>query len=89
MAQVWGLDVEQVRGLAREMDVASGELQNIISKLTNLLGNTQWSGPDAERFRNEWQSTHAQSLLRAKGALEETASAARANAAAQESVSNQ
>ena len=88
MAQVWGLDVEQVRSLAREMDIASGDLQNIISKLTNVLGNTQWSGPDAERFRNDWQSTHAQSLMRAKAALEETAGAARNNAAAQESASN-
>jgi len=89
MANIWGLDVEQVRQLAREMDVASGDLQNIMSKLTNLLSSTQWSGPDAERFRSDWQSTHAQSLMRAKAALEETAGAARNNAAAQESASNQ
>lgn len=88
MAQVWGLDVEQVRVLARDMDNAAGDLQGIIQRLTSTLGNTQWSGPDAERFRSDWQSTHAVALMRAKEALELTAQTARTNASTQETTSN-
>lgn len=87
MAQVWGLDVEQVRTLAREMDREAESIDQTLSRLTGTLGNTQWTGPDATQFRDEWQGAHATALRKVAAALRETAQMARANADAQERAS--
>ncbi|MBU1250727.1 MAG: hypothetical protein KJ659_11250 [Actinobacteria bacterium] len=87
MAQVWGLDVEQVRGLAREMDREADGIDQTLSRLTGALGNTQWTGPDATQFRDEWQGAHSNALRKVAGALRDTAQMARANADAQERAS--
>lgn len=38
------------------------------------LGSTQWTGPAADRFRNEWASTFVPALRRLQDALTENAS---------------
>ena len=38
------------------------------------LGSTQWTGPAADRFRNEWASTFVPALRRLQEALSENAS---------------
>ena len=87
MAGVWGLDVEQVRELGNNLDREAESIDAILSKLTNVLSSTQWTGPDADQFRNDWQSVHSSALRRVAGALRDTAQAAKANANAQEQVS--
>ena len=87
MANVWGLDVQQVRDLGTNLDREAEAIDGILSKLTGVLNNTQWTGPDATAFRNEWQSAHSNALRKVAAALKETAAAARQNAAAQESTS--
>lgn len=88
MSNVWGLDVDQVRRLSSELNSEAGALAGIISKLTALLSNTQWSGPDAERFRSDWEQVHARALRQAETALRETSEAARRNADQQENASS-
>jgi len=87
MANVWGLDVQQVRDLATNLDREADSIDQTLSKLTGVLNNTQWTGPDATQFRNEWQSSHVSALRRVGQALRDTAQLARGNAAAQEQTS--
>ncbi|QHC66063.1 WXG100 family type VII secretion target [Rathayibacter oskolensis] len=85
---VWGLDVEQVRQLSSKLNQEATAIQQVLSTLTNQLGNTQWTGPDAEQFRNDWSGTHTAALNRVINALQEASQKASQNASAQESVSN-
>lgn len=88
MSNVWGLDVDQVRRLSSELNNEASTLAGIVAKLTSMLSSTQWSGPDAERFRSDWESVHARALRQAENALRDTADAARRNADQQESASS-
>lgn len=87
MANIWGLDVEQVRSLGTSLDREADGIDAIQSKLTGLLNNTQWSGPDATTFRNDWQSAHSTALRKVAEALRQVADAARKNATDQETAS--
>lgn len=87
MANIWGLDVQQVRDLATNLDREADSIGQTLSKLTGILNNTQWTGPDATQFRNAWQGEHSNALRRVESALREVAQAARTNAAAQEQIS--
>lgn len=87
MANVWGLDVQQVRELGTNLDREADSIDQILSKLTGVLNNTQWTGPDANQFRNEWTGAHSAALRKVGQALRDTAQLARANAAAQEQTS--
>lgn len=84
---VWGQDVEQVRRLSSQLNNEASSIRTIVSTLTSTLAQTEWTGPDADRFRNDWQSQHVPNLNRVIEALQETAQAASANAQAQESTS--
>lgn len=87
MANVWGLDVQQVRDLATNLDREADSIDQILSKLTGVLNNTQWVGPDATQFRNDWQGAHTTALRKVGQALRDTAGMARANAVSQEQTS--
>jgi len=85
---VWGLDVQQVRQLASQLNGKAEEIQSILTTLTSQLNSTQWVGPDAEQFRADWSGTHTASLRNVINALNEAGRKANANATAQESTSS-
>ncbi len=85
---VWGLDVQQVRQLSTQLNQKAADIDSILSTLTNALNSTQWEGPDANQFRNEWSGQHTTSLRHVAGALRDAASRASQNATAQEQTSN-
>lgn len=85
---VWGLDVQQVRQLSSQLNQQSDAVQQVLTSLTSVLNSTQWSGPDSEQFRNEWQSTHTPALRNVISALSDASTKARLNADAQEQTSN-
>ncbi len=87
MANVWGLDVQEVRTLASQLETEAAQIDQILQKLTTTLTNTQWTGPDATQFRNDWQSAHTAKLRQVSQALKDAANTARQNATAQEQVS--
>lgn len=87
MSNVWGLDVQQVRDLGTNLDREADSIDQIISKLTGTLTNTQWTGPDATQFRNDWSSVHTAALRKVGQALRDAAQLARTNANAQEQTS--
>lgn len=87
MSNIWGLDVQQVRQLGTSLDQEADSIDQTISKLTGVLNNTQWTGPDATQFRNDWTGAHTSALRKVSQALREVAQQARTNAQAQEQTS--
>lgn len=87
MSNVWGLDVQQVRDLATNLDREADTIDQLLSRLTGVLNNTQWTGPDANQFRNDWTGTHSTSLRNVSKNIRETAARARTNAQSQEQAS--
>ena len=85
---MWGLDVQQVRQLSSQLNQKATEIENALSQLTNLLGSTQWEGPDATSFRNDWSGQHTSALRQVIQALRDAATKAQQNANAQDQVSN-
>ena len=84
---VWGLDVQQVRQLSAQLRNSAESIQQTLTTLTGALNGTQWTGPDAEQFRNEWSSTHTASLRNVINALQDASQKAARNAEAQEQAS--
>jgi len=87
MSSFYGMNVEEVRQLASQMTQRSSEIRSLMNQLTSALQNTQWVGPDHDRFLNEWQSTYVAQLNQVANGLEEAANLATANANAQEQAS--
>lgn len=84
---VWGLDVEQVRQLSGKLNQEANTIQGVLTTLTNQLGNTQWTGPDSDQFRNDWSGTHTAALQKVIQALQDASQRASQNASEQESAS--
>ena len=85
---MWGLDLEQVERLAVKMEEDAGTIEGINSALTSMLGGTEWQGPDAERFRSDWETQFSKMLRDVVEALGIAARTARTNAQEQEQASN-
>ncbi|WP_104082183.1 MULTISPECIES: WXG100 family type VII secretion target [unclassified Cryobacterium] len=85
---VWGLDVEQVRTLSSQLSQKASDIEGVLSTLTNTLGNTEWTGPDASGFRSDWNGQHSAALRQVINALNEASQKASQNAQAQEQTSN-
>jgi uncharacterized protein YukE len=83
-----GMDITGVRQLANQMSSAANEIQQLSGQLTNLLGNTQWVGPDHDRFASEWHGTYMGQLQNVATALTDAANVATQNATQQETASN-
>ncbi len=70
---ILGGDPQQMQHLAarfRDESRAVGELQG---RVTAALGDTLWTGPAAQRFRQEWEGSFRQALARLQEALEQNA----------------
>ncbi len=87
MSNMYGLDVQAVRSLGTQLSQEADSLEATLKKLTASLAQTQWVGPDATKFRNEWESQHTVALRNVINALRTTSSSAKSNADAQEQVS--
>jgi hypothetical protein len=56
---LWGVDVAQLRNLAREQGRTSDSLLQQSTSLGSAINNNSaWKGQDAARFRSEWNGTH-------------------------------
>ena len=85
---IWGADVAQLKTLGTKLQAGSQEIANQKSLLTKVLAGTDWKGPDAEKFRNEWNGEHVAALTRVSQALQQAGQQATRNAADQESASS-
>lgn len=67
---------------------AAEEITRIEQELTNGLAEVVWTGPDAERFRGQWQSEMVPALQQIKNSVNELGDAADRNASEQQSTSS-
>jgi hypothetical protein len=82
------MDVEETRAMARQVEDAAGDVEQVAQELTAALEQVDWTGPDADRFRAMWHAELLPSLGQARDAIRDLDSRARADAAAQEATSS-
>ena len=87
MSGFFGADVEQLRILARQLSSEADELLSITTRLGNRIDGVAWRGPDADKFRNDWNTRLVSSLRSAARALHDASGGAETNARQQEEVS--
>ena len=85
---IWGADVEQLRQLGSKLQAGASEIETQKSTLTKLLHGTDWKGPDADKFKGEWDGQHSTLLTKVAEALKEAGSQAKRNAEQQSQASN-
>lgn len=66
-----GLDIEQMEGLARQVDSDAQTLYDLVTTLTGVIGGLSliWRGPVATTFEQDWQSKNRPALLAAHNIL--------------------
>ena len=74
-----GADIEQMQSLESTMRQQSEALQNIMSTIKSKVYATEWRGPDADRFKGEWDGVHTQSLTKVVQELQQVADIVKAN----------
>ncbi|WP_104139347.1 WXG100 family type VII secretion target [Arthrobacter sp. ZGTC131] len=84
----WGADTDQLKTLSTKLQQGSAEIEKQKSALSSALIGTEWKGPDADRFRSDWESQHAANLAKIAQALEEASRQVSQNAQQQEDASH-
>jgi hypothetical protein len=82
-----GMNVEQVKQLAQQLNQKGTQIDQILQEVNTALQNTSWVGPDAENFKNKWTSEGVRQLNAAKQILTDASQAANRNASEQDSTS--
>lgn len=77
-----GGNLEQMAGLQQAFQRDGQAVAELQQRITAALGNTVWTGPAAQRFRDEWSATFVPALVRLREALDENASLVRNRAEA-------
>jgi hypothetical protein len=85
---VWGADVEQLKTLSTKLQGGANEIEQQKNNLNNLLNTTEWTGPDADIFRQQWSGEHMSQLTRVAEALKEAGQKAARNAQEQSDASH-
>lgn len=84
---MYGADIAQLRALAAQFERAADQLDTDRSLVGSLVRSSPWQGPDASRFRYDWDSAHAGRVAGAAASLRQGAQRLRANADEQEVTS--
>ncbi|MFF1880735.1 WXG100 family type VII secretion target [Pseudarthrobacter sp. NPDC058196] len=84
---MYGADVAALRSLAAQLDRAADELDEHRAFLSNAVHQSPWLGPDADRFRGQWDGEHNTRVATSARLLRDTAATVRRNADDQERVS--
>lgn len=82
-----GMNVEEVRGMARQLREAAEEITRIEQELTSGLDGVDWTGPDADRFRGQWSGEMVPALQQVMNSVNDLGETADRNATEQESTS--
>ena len=61
MAQM-GADPEQLDQLKAKFVSEAGKLDDVIRTIGSKVQEVWWKGPDADRFRGQWDSNYARQL---------------------------
>lgn len=85
---VVGADLDQMHALARTLEQAADRLEAASGTVTGMLSSVRWSGPDSERYRQQWHSQSQPTMRTVAGALREAAHTVTRNATEQEQASS-
>jgi uncharacterized protein YukE len=85
---MYGQDIEQVQNLSSQLNAKADDIQNVITQLSSAISSVQWMGPDADRFRSDWQSQHTAQLKAVVSALRTASQNAKRNAQEQQTASS-
>lgn len=87
MPGMHGADVAHLRTLASQFDRAAEQLDCCRTAVGGAVRLSPWRGPDASRFRADWEGAHAGRVTAAAATLRTGAQQLRANAEQQEQAS--
>ncbi|UVY83570.1 hypothetical protein NLU66_15320 [Brachybacterium sp. NBEC-018] len=88
MSGFYGADTEQLREQAGACLRGSGTLRDLIGTTSAMVGAVEWTGPDAEAFRERWQSEVRAQLTARADALRARADELTAQAEEQDGASD-
>ncbi|HET7486381.1 MAG TPA: WXG100 family type VII secretion target [Acidimicrobiales bacterium] len=77
MSTMVGASLEQMQGLEQQFTADGQAVGDLQRRISAAVGNTTWTGPAADRFRSEWNTTFVPALSRLQEALQENASVVR------------
>lgn len=77
MTSMVGGSLEQMQALEHQFTVDGQQVGELQRRITAALSNTTWTGPAADRFRQEWNGTFVGALSRLQEALQENAGVVR------------
>ena len=88
MAQL-GMDADVVEGLGHQLKQQAQEIGNVINQINHIVGQLEsnWWGPDAQTFANDWWPQHRTELNNALNNIDGLGQSALNNATEQRNVS--
>lgn len=89
MAQL-GMNADVVEQIGNQLRQQANEITNVINQINHLVGTMEsnWWGPDAQTFCNDWWPQHRTQLAAAGQSIDGLGQSALNNASAQRSVSS-
>ena len=72
-----GADIMQMQQLEQRLSQESTAVRELMSRIDQALLNTQWTGPAADRFKQEWSENFVKALTTLSEALGQNAAAVR------------
>jgi uncharacterized protein YukE len=72
-----GGNLEQLRMLEQQFTADAQGVGDLQRRITASLNNTTWTGPAADRFRQEWNASFVGALTRLQEALADNAAVVR------------
>lgn len=82
-----GMDIAQVRALARQMRTEAADIERQLTVLTAQIEGAPWKGADRDRYCNTWRDQHSVALRNVIDSLRRAATEASVHADQQERVS--
>lgn len=64
-----GADIDQLGVLGKSFVTEAGQVEDLTARISALLGATSWTGPGADRFREQWSGEFVPSLNALREAL--------------------
>ncbi len=72
-----GADIMQMQQLEQRLQQEGVAVKELMNRINSALSNTQWTGPAADRFKQEWSENFVKALNTLSEALGQNASAVR------------
>ena len=87
MAQL-GADVEELDRLARTFQEEAAKIEQATARISSQVNSVWWKGPDADRFRSEWEGSYRAQLRQIAERLKQTGQQVRQQASQQRQTSS-